>query len=195
MAPRDERLTPEFLAWAYRQGAFPMGDDDGSVEWYRSEDRAVFDLNGMHVSRSLARRMRAGGYRVSFDEAFEAVMRSCRRPSGNWITEPLIALFVAAHVEGWAHSCEVWMGEELVGGVYGLAVGGCFCAESMFHLKTDMSKIALFSLIERCRELGFVLFDAQVMNPHLKSLGAKSLTDWEYMGLLAAALHVQTEWS
>ncbi len=172
-----------------------MGNEDGTVEWYRSEDRAIFDLMGMHVSRSLARRMRNGGFRVSFDEAFEEVMRACRRPSDNWITEPLIELYVVAHHEGWAHSCEVWEGDDLVGGVYGVAVRGCFCAESMFHRKTDMSKIALFHMIERCRELGFVLFDAQVMNPHLKRLGAQSLTDWEYMGRLGEALEVFTAWS
>lgn len=185
----------EDLAYAYTLGLFPMGDEDGEIAWYRSERRALFPMQGIHLSRSLAKTLRRQRHEVRFDTAFEAVMRGCLRPTDNWITEELIESYCAAHEAGWGHSCEVWIGEELVGGVYGLAIGGAFFAESMFHRKTDMSKVALMALVDRCRDLGFTLFDAQVMNPHLGRLGAFEVSHPEYMDLLQAALEGATLWS
>ncbi len=189
--PPDTKL----LRLAYRQGVFPMGTDGSEeVEWYRPVTRCLFPIEGIHVSRSLARTLRRSKYRISFDEAFEDVVWGCRRPDANWITEPILRLYAGAHQEGWGHSCEVWDGKDLVGGTYGLALGGCFCAESMFHRRTDASKVALYHLVERCRTLGFVMFDAQLPNPHLLSLGAYTIGHHEYMRRLKACEHVQTTW-
>ena len=183
------------LRLGYANAAFPMGDEDGRIQWYTSLERAVFPMSGIHLSRSLQRTLARGGFEVRFDNEFELVMRSCLRPSDNWITEELIRVYVQAHREGWAHCSEVWVGSDLVGGVYGLAVGACFCAESMFHRQTNMSKVALWALVERCRKLGFTMFDAQVMNPHLESLGAFSISPEEYRLQLDQASQKWTEWS
>lgn len=180
---------------AYEQGIFPMGLENGEIGWFRSDPRAIFELNNFHTSRSLQKCIRNCGWRISFDECFEDVMRGCLRPDGNWITSELIDLYCEAHHEGWAHSCEVWDDKQLIGGVYGLALGSCFCAESMFHLRTDASKVALWALVTRCRDLGFTLFDAQVMNPHLASLGAIEITLSDYFQRLENALAQTTDWS
>lgn len=122
-------------------------------------------------------------------------MRGClRAPGENWITEPLIRVYCDAHQEGWGHSCEVWSGDELVGGVYGLAIGSAFFAESMFHRKTDASKVALYSLIAQCQGFGFTLFDAQIMNPHLASLGAYSIPNGNYLVFLEESVKKRTAW-
>lgn len=190
-----EPLNTRFLEWAYRHGCFPMTAESGEIQWFRPRVRALFPIEGIRVSRSLARTIRRGGYAVRYDTEFEAVMRGCLRPRDNWISEPLIRLYSAARAEGWAHTAEVWRDGRLVGGVYGLAIGGCFCAESMFHRETDMSKVALRALLDRCRELGFVLFDAQVMNPHLASLGAYAMSHEAYMEAFQRAEDVATPWS
>lgn len=188
-------LTVESLRFAYRRGAFPMTMNDGQIEWFLPYDRALFPIDGAVISKSTLRTCRRRGWRVSFDEAFLEVMRGCLRPDDNWISAPFFQAYGQAHCEGWGHSCEVWEGEELVGGLYGLAIGTCFCAESMFHRKTDASKIALGSMVDQCRALGFQIFDAQIMNPHLASLGAYEISDYEYQVALAEALKSTTSWS
>lgn len=192
---RDVDLTPELIRSAYLYGAFPMGEPEtGEVDFYIPKTRAVFPIEGIRVSRSLAKTLREGRFEVRFDTSFEGVMRGCLRPFDNWITEGLIACYLQIHREGWAHCCETWLEGSLVGGVYGLALGGCFCAESMFHRETDASKVALRALVNRCRELGFVLFDAQVMNPHLESLGAKPMSHRTYLAELKSATTILTSW-
>lgn len=191
---RGEELTPWLIRYAYEQGAFPMTMDDGEVEWFQPRRRALFPIEGIHVSKSLARTMRSGRFTITFDRAFEDVMRGCLRPSDNWISEEFIRVYTQIHHEGWAHSAEVWQDAQLVGGVYGLAMGACFCAESMFHRATDASKVALWAMVSKCRELGFEMFDAQIMNPHLASLGAFELAHDEYMARLKAALARNPEW-
>jgi leucyl/phenylalanyl-tRNA--protein transferase len=190
----SEPLTPWLLRYGYEQGMFPMSNDDGEVEWYQSNPRAMFPMEGIHVSRSLKRSWHRGEFRVTFDEAFEEVISSCRRPLENWISLEFIRVYTEVHHQGWGHSCEVWMRDQLVGGVYGLAIGGCFCAESMFHRATDASKIALWFLLDRCCELGFVMFDAQIMNPHLRSLGAYNISHREYVSRLEEAKRLDTAW-
>lgn len=187
-------LTPDVLWQAYSEGVFPMAEERGQVEWYSVRQRALFPLEGIHVSRSLARTFRRGQFEVTFDQAFAEVMRGCFRPDGNWLTEEFVTAYSACHREGWGHSCEVWLDGNLAGGVYGLALGGAFCAESMFHTVTDASKVALKALVDKCRELGFVLFDAQVMNAHLARLGAFEVTERDYAALLEQALRVTTPW-
>lgn len=188
-------LTTTNVAWGAYNGAFPMGEDDGTVQFYLSNDRALFPIEGIRVSKRLAKTLRQGKFEVKFDTAFEDVMRACRRPSDNWINEPIIRAYCEAHAAGWAHCAESWCEDRLVGGVYGIGIGGCFMAESMFHQQTDASKVALHGLVNRCRAVGFRLFDAQVMNPHLASLGAYSLTHDEYMQAFIAVRDIKTPWS
>lgn len=192
---RGDLLTPSLIRAAYSEGAFPMGDRrNGEVEFYVPLRRALFPIEGMHVSRSLRRTIRGGRFEVRFDSAFEQVMRGCLRPKDNWITEDLIRVYTQIHHEGWAHSAETWRDGALVGGVYGLCLGTCFCAESMFHRETDAGKVALAALVDKCRELGFTLFDAQIMSPHLASLGAFEVSHERYMRLLAKALREPDAW-
>lgn len=171
-----------------------MADESGEVGWYSVRRRALFSISGVRVSRSLAKVIRQGRFEIRFDTAFEEVMRACFRPDGNWLTEEFVQAYSECHRQGWGHCCEAWRDGKLVGGVYGLAVGSCFCAESMFHLETDASKVALWALVEKCRELGFTVFDAQIMNPHLASLGAFEVSTKEYIRLLADALGRVTPW-
>lgn len=191
----DDGLTPEMIRYAYERGYFPMTTDGGKIEWFSVRRRCLFPLTGVHVSRSLAKTIRRRVFEVRFDTAFEDVMYGCLRPGDNWISAPFFTAYGQAFREGWAHCAECWSDGELVGGVYGVVVGGCFCAESMFHRRTDASKVALWALVEKCRELGFVLFDAQIMNPHLASLGAYEVSAREYASLLQSALQVSTAWS
>jgi len=190
----SEPLTPWLLRFGYENGMFPMSCDDGTVEWYQSHPRALMPIEGIRVSRSLLRTWKRGHLCVTYDAAFTDVMRSCLRPTANWISEEFIQVYSLCHKQGWAHSCEVWMEDELVGGIYGLAIGGCFCGESMFHRVTDASKVALWKMVDHCRELGFTMFDAQIMNPHLESLGAFNIPHGDYMRRLEVAKLVQTEW-
>ena len=181
----------------YSVGAFPMtvDEEDDYVEWFRPQMRCLFPIEGIHVSRSLAKTIRSGRFTIRFDSQFEQVIRSCQRPGDNWISAEFIRCYTEAHEQGWAHSAEVFLGEALVGGTYGLALGTCFCAESMFHRETDASKVALWAMINRCRELGFTIFEAQIMNPHLKSLGAFEVTEEAYDEMLGSALKGKTIWS
>jgi len=188
-------LTPWLIRYAYEEGAFPMTMEDDSVEWFQPRERALFPIEGIHVSRTLRKTIERETFEIRFDTAFEQVMRACLRPDGNWISEDFIRVYTLIHHEGWGHCSECWLNGQLVGGVYGIAIGGCFCAESMFHRQTDASKVALWALVERCRSLGFEIFDAQIMNPHLRSLGAFEVPHVEYMKLLQRARSVSTGWS
>lgn len=189
-------LTPWTIRLSYAEGIFPMADERGRVGWYLPTRRAIFPIEtGMRVSRSLAKTIRKGRFEVRFDTAFERVMRNCLRPEDNWITEEFIQVYTLVHRQGWGHCSECWADGELVGGVYGVAIGSAFFAESMFHRRTDASKVALWALIEKCRELGFSLFDAQIMNPHLESLGAMEIPDRRFQPLLKEALKCATSWS
>lgn len=192
---QGEELTPWLIRYAYAEGVFPMTLDDGEVGWFQPHRRCLLPIEGIHVSRSLKKTLRKAEFTVTFDQAFEQVMRSCLRPGDNWISEDFIRVYTLIHHQGWGHSCEVWNGGELVGGVYGIALGACFCAESMFHRETDASKVALMSMVDKCRELGFTIFDAQIMNPHLRSLGANEITHADYVAKLEAALKTKTPWS
>lgn len=191
----DAELNTRMLRMAYSAGIFPMGNEDGSIGWYEPYRRALLPITGIHVSRSLAKTIRSRRFEIRFDTAFESVMRGCLRPDGNWITDEIIRAYTQAHGEGWAHCSECWRDGRLVGGAYGVAVGKAFSAESMFHRETNASKVALWALVERCRELGFTIFDAQVINPHLESLGAYQVSARQYRRMLYTALAGTTPWS
>lgn len=187
-------LTTALLWQAYREGAFPMTDDDGVVRFYLPPVRAMFLGCEMRVSRSLGKVIRRGGFEVTFDEAFEEVIRNCFREGDNWLSEEIVDVFLVAFDEGWAHSVEIWMEGELVAGVYGLAIGGYFSAESMFYRRDNMSKVALFALLVKLKELGFIVLDAQILNPHTESLGCVEFSWEEYVEIRNAAMGIETVW-
>ncbi len=197
-------FDPGTLLLAYRSGIFPWPhgeSNDGEtplVLWFSPEPRAIFPLeNEAHWSRSLRRTLRQHPYEVTLDADFPQVMHLCgeTRPKGTWIIPELARGYERLHALGWAHSVEVWekpggalTERTLVGGIYGVCIGGMFAGESMFHRRTDASKIAFVSLAERLRASGFALFDVQVQNPHLESLGVVEITRAEYLERLRGAL-------
>jgi len=190
MSGRKLTLTPEGILLAYRHGIFPMADErSGEVLWFRPDPRAIIPLDGFHISRSLARTLRRGLFEIRVDTDFEGVMRACAdRPEGTWISERFVEVYGALYRAGEAHSVEAWREGQLVGGTYGLALGGAFMAESMFHRETDASKVALAALVGRLRERRFILLDVQYVTPHLESLGAVEITRREYELKLERAL-------
>ncbi len=183
-------VTPELLLRAYAAGVFPMAEarDDPHLHWVDPPRRGVLPLDGFHMSRSLRRSLLRARWRVSVDEAFAEVMHGCADRPETWINDPILELSRALHARGHAHSVEVWEGEALVGGVYGVALGGAFFAESMFSRRTDASKAALAWLVDRLRQAGFTLCDTQFLTPHLQSLGGIEIGRVAYRRRLAEAL-------
>jgi leucyl/phenylalanyl-tRNA--protein transferase len=181
-------LAPSTLIAAYRQGIFPWPYDEESLLWWSPDPRAVLPLDALHVSRSLARTLRSGRLRVTLNAAFPAVIDGCAGREETWITPALREAYVRLHGLGWTHSMEVWGPDgALAGGLYGVAIGGLFAAESMFHRVRDASKVALVALVQHARRVGITLLDVQVPSPHLASLGARTIPRSEYLTLLTAA--------
>ena len=183
-------LAPETLLDAYTHGIFPWPDETGRLWWWSPDPRCVLPLDGFHVSRSLRRTLRSGRFRTTVDHAFTSVVRGCAdRDEGTWITPGYARAFQRMHELGHAHSVEVWTADgALAGGVYGLAIGGAFMAESMFHRVSDASKVALHHLVELLRAGGFSLLDVQMPTPHLESLGAVTISRDEYLTRLEQSL-------
>ena len=171
---RDLSLTPDLLLHGYATGIFPMAEsrDDPEIFWVDPHHRGVIPLDGFHISKSLARTIRRSGLTPSVNRDFEAVVEACADRPETWINTTILDLYAQLHEQGDAHSLEIWEGEELVGGVYGVTLGAAFFGESMFSRRTDASKVALAYLTDRLREGGFGLFDVQFLTPHLASLGA-----------------------
>lgn len=182
-------LEPGTIVAAYRQGIFPWPYDESSMLWWSPDPRAVLPLDALHVSRSLARTLRRGRFRVTLNAAFEAVIDGCAAREETWITPSMRAAYVRLHGLGWAHSVEVWGTDGgLAGGLYGVAIGGLFAAESMFHRLTDASKVAVVALVQHARRVGTTLLDVQVPSDHLSTLGARAIARAEYLTRLAAAV-------
>ena len=183
-------LSPERLLHAYRNGIFPWYDDPLPVCWWSPDPRAIFELDGLHVSRRLARTVRSGKFELTINQDFAGVMNGCadRPDEGTWITPAMLRAYQELHRLGHAHSVEVWQEGELVGGVYGVAIGGFFAAESMFHGRTDASKVGLIFLFEHLRSRGFTLFDTQILTPHTASLGAIEIPRQDYLRRLRQAI-------
>lgn len=183
-------LEPGTLLAAYRSGLFPMPlGGSGPVGWWSPDPRGILPLDGLRVSRSL--RKSCERFVVRVDTAFATVIDACADPArpGGWISEPLRAAYLRLHQMGWAHSVETWTPDgELAGGLYGVAIGGLFTGESMFHRRTDASKVALVSLVQRLRDGGASLLDVQWVTPHLASLGAVAVPRSTYLALLGEAL-------
>lgn len=183
-------LEPGTLLAAYRSGLFPMpvGPRGRKLGWFSPLHRGVMPLDGFHVSRTLRRSIPR--FEIGFDTCMRDVMMRCgdrRRPHG-WINEDFVDAYERLHRLGWVHSAEAWRDGRLVGGVYGVAIGGLFAGESMFHEETDASKVVLFQLVERLRAAGFSLFDVQWKTDHLASLGVMELDRGEYLARLAEAV-------
>ncbi len=184
-------LDADTLTRAYRAGVFPWSSDP-EITWWSPDPRAIFDLSTYRASRSLRKSVRRAGWTFTIDKDFEGVMRACAestvaRPS-TWISEDFIAGYTELHRRGQAHSVEVYEGQELVGGLYGVTFGAFFGGESMFHRRTDASKAAVAFLVEHMQSRGYLLLDAQVPNPHLISLGAVTIPRREYLERLELAL-------
>jgi len=186
-------LRPERLIEAYRHGIFPWFSHGQPILWWSPDPRTVLFPAKLKVSRSLRKTLRHDGYRVSLDQAFGEVMRACadprgQTPSGTWITPEMLAAYNRLHALGFAHSVEAWDGEELAGGLYGVALGAAFFGESMFSRATDASKVAFVHLVRQLEAWGYALIDCQVASAHLFSLGAEEIPRADFLTRLAAAL-------
>jgi leucyl/phenylalanyl-tRNA--protein transferase len=186
-------LGTERLLAAYRRGIFPWTVNP--ITWWSPDPRAIFELDGFHVPQSLARVIRQGRFEVTIDQSFRAVMEGCAAPApgrgGAWITDEFIEAYTRLHRQGHAHSVECRLKGELVGGIYGVTIGGLFAGESMFHRVNDASKVALHHLVRHLRERGFGLFDIQMVTPATKPLGAVEIPRREYLQRLSAAVKMK----
>ena len=188
-------LSVERLVVAYESGVFPWYGHDLPVLWWSPDPRAVIDVADLHVSRSLRRRLRQGGFELSWNRAFREVMCACgdERDTGSWIIPEMVAAYERLHRSGHAHSLEVWQDGQLAGGLYGVQRGGLFAAESKFHRRTDASKVALVAAVRSLFAHGVQLFDVQFLTAHLQSLGAREITREEYLRRLDRACDVSVD--
>ena len=182
------RLTPELVLKAYAMGIFPMGGDFGEIRWYSPDPRCIFDLENFHVPKRLARTARKGIFELKVNTAWDDVVHRCADRDTTWITDQIFSVYTELHELGFAHSVEAYCEGQLAGGLYGVSIGGAFMGESMFHERTDASKICLLYLVERLKSRGFVLLDCQFMTPHLAKFGAINIPKSEYIDRLHRAL-------
>lgn len=184
----------DLLLAAYASGWFPMADEGGRIAWYSPDPRAVIPLDSFHTPARLRRVVRQGTFRIEVDAAFPRVIRACaeaerdREDAGTWISSEIIDSYCALHDAGYAHSVETWVGDRLVGGLYGVAVGGAFFGESMFHLAANASKVAVVALVDRLRVRGFTLLDTQWLTEHLRQFGTIEIPRAEYLRRLEQSL-------
>ena len=188
-------LTPVILERAYKAGVFPMPNALGVISWYQPDPRAILPLAAFHASRTLARTLKKNIFDVTYDRDFPGVMQGCANRKPTWINRTFIRGYGALHQMGKAHSVEVWQNGKLVGGTYGVHLGGAFFAESKFHIVTDASKVALAKLVERLKTRGFNLLEVQFLTPHLKQFGVIEIPHVEYMERLEAALALKCEFA
>ena len=200
------QISPEMVLKGYRIGVFPMADSRLSdIEWYYADPRAILPLDEkkFHISGSLKRRLRSGRFKISFDKAFQKVIQYCaqqrKHTTDTWINQQIIDVYCQLHRSGDAHSVEAWQEDEngqneLVGGLYGVVLGGAFFGESMFYRSTDASKVCLVKLVEHLRNRGFVLLDAQFPNPHLNQFGCVEMAFKQYLQLLHKTVDLPVTW-
>ena len=192
-------LTPDMLLSGYIQGVFPMAGDDGMVRWYQPEPRAIIPINSFHTPRRLARTVRRGLFEIRADTAFREVMLACAEPAPDrpttWIGPDFVEAYGALQRLGFAHSVEAWRDGRLVGGLYGVSIGGLFAGESMFSRERDASKVCLVHLVDRLRRGGYVLLDTQfIVGQHMLQFGTIEIPNREYLRRLAIALRVDAHW-
>lgn len=187
-------LSPERLLTAYGRGIFPWYNDDQPILWWSPDPRAVLFPHKLHISRSLARTIRRADFTVTLDTCFRRVMTHCAGPrpqhpeGGTWITPEMLEAYSTLHEMGYAHSIEIWQEDTLVGGLYGLALGGAFFGESMFSHAPNASKVALTLLVRQLHAWGFTLFDCQQSSPHVMRFGAEEIPRHEFLKHLKEAL-------
>lgn len=186
-------LEPDTLLAAYRAGVFPWFGEEDPILWFSPDPRGVIPLETVHVPQRLARTMRSGRFTVTVNRRFREVMTACgeNRDDGTWVTAEMLDAYEDLHRLGYAHSLEVWRGDDLAGGVYGVALGGLFAAESMFHRVTDASKVALVGLTDRLRAKGFTLVDIQMVTAHTATFGAVEISRSEYLSRLGEAMDLR----
>lgn len=199
--PFDIEITPELIIRAYRAGIFPMSEDaaDDDIFWVSPEMRGILPLDGFRLSTSLRKAIRKSDFEIRVDTDFEAVIEACATVGADrdttWINRTIRSVYGELFRRGVAHTVEVWDGTELVGGLYGLAIGGAFFGESMFHRRTNASKMAMAHLVERLNAGGFVLLDTQFVTDHLESLGGVEIPRAQYEERLAEALDLPGDWN
>lgn len=192
LAIGGDLAVPRLLA-AYQDGIFPWFSEGDPILWWSPDPRSVLFPESLRVHRSMRPVLNRQAFRLTLNAAFEDVIRACRRSprpgqDGTWITPAMLSAYQALHQAGHAHSCEAWLGDRLVGGLYGVALGGCFFGESMFAQARDASKYAFIHLVRALQQAGYSLIDCQVHNQHLDSLGAREIPRSEFLGHLAFAL-------
>lgn len=186
-------ISPELLIYAYSTGVFPMAEhrEDASVMWFEPERRGILPLESFHISHSLARVIRKGVFEVRTDTAFQDVMLNCADRKETWINDQILDAYCRLFDLGLAHSVECWRDGGLVGGLYGVSLGGAFFGESMFSKQTNASKVALCALVKRLKAGGFTLLDTQFLTPHLASFGGVEIPQKDYLILLKKALDLK----
>jgi leucyl/phenylalanyl-tRNA--protein transferase len=187
-----DEIEPEFLLKAYQLGIFPMAMHDGEIAWFSPDPRGILPLEGFHIPHGLKRTLKKDPFELRIDQDFEGVMRGCADRDSTWIDESIQRSYCRLHRLGYAHSVASWAYGVLVGGLYGVAVGGAFFGESMFSRVPEASKVALVRLVEHLRARGFRLLDTQWSTPHLERFGCIEISRSEYLHLLEEALRVQT---
>ena len=189
--PQTRIIDPEFLLNAYRQGSFPMAESrTGEINWYSPDPRGIIPLGEFKISRSLGQTLRKRVFEVRFNTAFDAVINECGKRDETWISEIIERSYLNLHHLGFAHSVEAWSGGNLVGGLYGVSIGGAFFGESMFSIIRDASKVALAFLVDHLTKRKFSLIDIQFLTPHLAGMGAKEIPRPEYLLRLQEALRL-----
>ena len=186
-------LEPETLLCAYKKGIFPWFDSDTPILWWCPDPRAILEFNNLYVSKRLARTLRGDKFQVTFNQDFDAVVKGCayRPEEGTWITPEVAKAYGKFHQLGHAHSVEVWQNGSMVGGLYGVAIGGLFAGESMFSTVSDASKIALVALVDRLKHKGFQLFDLQIINDHTSMMGATEIPRDSYLARIKTAVKLK----
>lgn len=183
-------LEPSTLLTAYASGIFPWSVRP--ITWWSPDPRAIFEINQLQVSRRMHRYIKSSTLKITFDQAFVHVMKHCAKPApgreSSWISPEFIVAYERLFKKGYAHSVEAWRGEKLVGGVYGISLGGFFAGESMFHFESNASTICLYHLMQRLQKEKYELFDSQVITPHTRQMGAIEITRSNYLRRLACAL-------
>jgi len=188
---KQRLIDPELLLTAYCNGFFPMAEPQtGEIRWYSPNPRCIFELDEFHVPRSLKQLIKKRNYEIKIDKAFRDVIEGCANRTETWISDVIINSYIELYKLGFAHSVEVWINNELAGGLYGVAIKGAFFGESMFTKVKNASKIALVHLVNRLKERGYLLLDTQFITPHLAMFGAKEIPRQEYLKRLKEAMNI-----
>ncbi|MEC9327853.1 MAG: leucyl/phenylalanyl-tRNA--protein transferase [Verrucomicrobiota bacterium] len=188
-------INPEFLLQAYRMGIFPMAMEQGEIGWFSPDPRGIIPLDSFHVPKSQKRVMSSGRFDIRINSSFGEVIDGCAEREETWIDDTVRESYMNLNVRGYAHSVECWFEGDLVGGLYGVAIGGAFFGESMFSRKRDASKVALVSLVEHLLKRKFILLDTQWTTPHLKQFGAIDITKSDYMKSLHEAISMDVSFA